>query len=47
MNSLEKLNKKEKEMLFMAPVYFSLFAANTDGETDMVEKIAAIKLAHF
>ena len=34
-------------MLFMAPVYFSLFAANTDGETDMVEKIAAIKLAHF
>jgi glutamyl-tRNA reductase len=47
MDELKKLNKQEKEELFKAPVYFSLFAANADGKLDMVEKKAAIKLAHF
>ena len=34
-------------MLFKAPAYVSLLAANADGKLDATEKKVAIKFAHF
>ncbi len=47
MNELEELNAQEKEMLFKAPAYVSLLAANDDGEMDEAEKKSAIEFSHI
>jgi hypothetical protein len=46
MKALDKLNQQEKEMLFKAPAYVSLLAANSDGEMDETELKSAIKFSH-
>lgn len=47
MNELEKLTPQEKEMLFKAPVYTSLLAANVDNKMDNTEKEAALEVSHI
>ena len=45
---LEALQGEERELIFSAPVWISLFAAyRHDGEIDPAEKSEAIKQAHF
>lgn len=43
----EKLNRKEIELLFMAPVLVSVLAASGDHEISQDGKAEAIKLAHL
>ncbi|MGB0423952.1 MAG: hypothetical protein ACPGED_06505, partial [Flavobacteriales bacterium] len=46
--ALEELKGEERELIFSAPVWISLFAAyRHDGEIDSSEKSEAIKQAHF
>lgn len=46
--ALEELKGEERELIFAAPVWISLFAAyRHDGEIDSSEKSEAIKQAHF
>jgi hypothetical protein len=47
MNELEKLSPEEKELLFKAPAYISILAANADGEMDKIEKKVAVELTHI
>jgi hypothetical protein len=45
---LQELEGEDKELLFTAPVWISLFASyRHDGEIDKSEKAEAIKQAHF
>jgi hypothetical protein len=46
MHNLEKLNAQEKELIYKAPVYVSLLAANADGKMDEKEKQVASEFAH-
>lgn len=45
---LQELQGEERELIFTAPVWISLFASyRHDGEIDKAEKAEAIKQAHF
>jgi hypothetical protein len=47
MNELEKLTPQEKELLYKAPAYVSLLAANADGKMDEEEKKSALETSHI